>query len=74
MIYTKPSLFSSLKEGFGFGFGASVARHAVDAMFRPSDPKKNTNHAYEQCLAENADFITSASICAHHLIEAKESK
>lgn len=73
-IVFKPSIFSSIKDGFGFGIGSAVARHAVDNVFRvsPPDPKKSNTLAYEQCLSENADFIDSASICAHHLMEAKE--
>lgn len=72
----KPSIFSSIKDGFGFGIGSAVAHRAVDSMFRvsPLVPKKPENLAYEQCLAENADFIDSSSICAHHLIQAKEAK
>jgi len=72
----KRSIFASLKDGFGFGVGSAVARHAVDSIFSvsPPEPKKHSNFEYEQCLAENADFIDSASICAHHIIQAKESK
>ena len=73
-MVVKPSLFSTLKDGFAFGIGSSVARHAVDAMLRPALQTKPKLSEYEQCLAENRDFLDGASMCAYHLIEAKESK
>jgi hypothetical protein len=73
-MVVKPSLFSAIRDGFGFGIGSAVAHRAVDNVFSvaPPDQKKMKNFEYEQCLSENADFIDSASICAHHLMEAKE--
>jgi hypothetical protein len=73
-MVVKPSIFSAMRDGFGFGIGSAVAHRAVDNVFKISspDPKKMKNFEYEQCLSENADFIDSASICAHHLMEAKE--
>jgi hypothetical protein len=73
-MVVKPSFFSTIRDGFGFGVGSAIAHRVVDNVFSvtPPDQKKLRNFAYEQCLSENADFIDSASICAHHLMEAKE--
>ena len=72
----KPSIFSLIKDGFSFGIGSAIAHRVANNISSTSSPdnKKLRNLAYEQCLSENADFIDSASICAHYIIEAKEYK
>jgi len=54
------SLASSIKEGFGFGIGSSIARNIVDSMFRPQEPKitpntevPNVNKEYIKCMQES---------------------
>ena len=53
----RPSFGQTMKEGFGLGFGVSVAQHAVNGVmnfFTPpksSNPIENTNvQEYEKCM------------------------
>ena len=50
----QPTLGQTVKEGFGFGLGASVARNIVDRMFGlPSVAKVSTKSTeYTQCIQE----------------------
>jgi hypothetical protein len=63
-----PSMTTTIKEGFAFGIGSSVAHNAITRLFNsPSDTIKNTQDTmciskthcniklqeYEQCLAQN---------------------
>ena len=56
-----PSLATSIKEGFAFGLGSSIARNIVDTvMFRRQEPKiaPNTegptvNKEYMKCMQES---------------------
>ena len=55
-----PSLASSIKDGFGFGLGSSIARNIVDTvMFRHQEPKitpsveTNINKEYIKCMQES---------------------
>jgi hypothetical protein len=48
-----PSFAQTLKEGFAFGIGSSVARTAVDRLFAPKDEKQTCSEqqrAYELCV------------------------
>jgi hypothetical protein len=54
----QPTLLHTIKEGFGFGIGASIARNIVDRTFGSfSAPKtpliKSTE--YTQCIQEGGD-------------------
>ena len=58
-----PSFGQSVKEGFSFGFGASIARNVVDRLFGASPPTVTTPSktpledqlAYQQCLKDGGD-------------------
>lgn len=57
-VQNTPSLASSIKDGFGFGIGSSIARNIVDSMFRQQEPKitpsveTNINKEYIKCMQE----------------------
>lgn len=59
-----PSFGQTLKEGFAFGVGSSVARNVVDRMFSPSAPTETkpipkeeksqpVNHDFVLCMQES---------------------
>jgi hypothetical protein len=62
-----PSFGQSVKEGFSFGFGASIARNVVDSWFgtpkpvvstpvtTPSNTSLGEQLAYQQCLKDGGD-------------------
>ena len=63
-----PSFGQSVKEGFSFGFGASIARNVVDSLFgtpkpvvttpvvsSPSKTPLEDQLAYQQCLKDGGD-------------------
>ena len=63
VMHTRPSLGQTMKEGFGFGVGASLAQHAVNGamnLFSRSNAAENTKvqepmHSakqieYEKCM------------------------
>lgn len=47
---TQPTIGQSIKEGFGWGIGTSIARR----LFGPSETVRvvHTNEAYTKCLEE----------------------
>ena len=75
IIQPKPSFLQTVKEGFSFGVGSSIAHNVVNRMFASSStaPEKvqmqtqTQPREYEQCLAEHSDFVDSSSYCAHLL-------
>jgi hypothetical protein len=50
-----PSIFDSMKQGFGFGFGSSLGHKAIDSIFNSSQKK-------EQEIKEPVNKLTSSQI------------
>lgn len=67
IVVKPPSFGQSVKEGFSFGFGASIARNVVDRWFGTTPPVVSTpistpskapleeQLAYQQCLKDGGD-------------------
>jgi len=57
----QPTLGQTIKEGFGFGLGSSIARNIVDRVFSPIDKsltEKKTlikSKEYMQCMDEGGN-------------------
>ena len=51
---TQPTLGQSIKEGFGWGIGTSIARRLFGPSETPSETVRvvHTNEAYTKCLEE----------------------
>ena len=50
-INEHPSLFSSIKQGFGFGIGSSIAHNIFDSKpARPLDPVIDKITEFKQCM------------------------
>ena len=46
-----PSLFSSIKQGFGFGIGSSIAHNIFDSKpVRPLQPVIDKTTEFKQCM------------------------
>lgn len=65
----KPSLLQTMKEGFGFGLGSSVARNMIDSIFRKDTNNSNSsihtnNEMYTQCMK---DFNDDKAVCDKYL-------
>ena len=47
----QPSLFSSIKQGFGFGIGSSIAHNIFDSKgVKPLDPVIDKTSEFKQCM------------------------
>ena len=53
----QPSLFSSIKQGFGFGIGSSIAHNIFDSKpaqpvqpVQPAQPTQNKTREFQQCM------------------------
>jgi len=60
MYFPKPTLFDSVKQGFGFGLGSSIAHSFMGTpnLFSGSSNKINSNcdtmkNDYNKCILEN---------------------
>jgi len=83
-IKQPPSFLSTMKEGFSFGVGSAIAHRVVGGLLNQgtqtqaqsqaqiqSQPERNI--AYEQCMLDNFDHVSNASICERYLTKAKEN-
>jgi hypothetical protein len=63
-----PSLMSTVKEGFSFGVGSSIAHNLFSIMFNSTSPKiQPVNKEYETCMKEHSFFENRESICSEYL-------
>ena len=47
----QPSLFSSIRQGFGFGIGSSIAHNIFDSKeAKPLQPVIDTTREFKQCM------------------------
>ena len=47
----RPNLFSSIKEGFGFGIGSSIAHNIFDSKeAKPLQPVLDKTKEFKQCM------------------------
>jgi hypothetical protein len=50
-VNEKPSLFSSIKQGFGFGIGSSIAHNIFDSKeAKPLSPVIDKTIEFKQCM------------------------
>ena len=56
--FQQPSLLHTVKEGFGFGIGSSIARNMVDRVFGSFSSSKSSLTKlteYTQCIQEGGN-------------------
>lgn len=55
-----PSLFSSMKQGFGFGVGSSIAHNIFDS--KPAKPVLDKTTEFKQCMETTHNYEECAPI------------
>jgi hypothetical protein len=64
----RPSMMDTIKEGFSFGVGTSIARNVVDRVMGPSsvapNSEKKPTFEFQQCMEDSAH---NYELCKHHL-------
>ena len=70
-IYNKPSLIDSIKSGFGFGIGSSIAHNTINNMFKTFDNSGNDNTKYDDCnkIMENFNRCIRSDNCSKDTID-----
>lgn len=62
-VYTSsPSMLDTMKQGFSFGIGSSIAHNMMNSIFRPTTketklPTDNMHELYNKCLEKNDNTI-----------------
>ena len=54
--FTQPSLMQTLKEGFAFGAGSSIARNVIDRVMPVSQTLPPSRVCHEPCLLELKEY------------------
>ena len=54
VVEPRPSFVQTIKEGFAFGAGSSIARNAIDRIMGQSLPPSRVSH--EPCIIEQRAF------------------
>ena len=58
-IPSSPSIFDSIKQGFGFGLGSSLAHKAVDSVFNSTTTDKNNSKEIDNKLKKESNVNTT---------------
>ena len=56
MPVPQPSLMQTLKEGFAFGTGSSLARNVIDRVMPPSRDLPHSRVCHEPCVLELKEY------------------
>ena len=51
-----PSMMDTMKQGFSFGIGSSIAHNMMNSIFRPA-PKESMHDLYNKCIEKNDSTI-----------------
>ena len=51
-----PSMMDTIKQGFSFGIGSSIAHNMMNSIFRPA-PKESMHDLYNKCIEKNDSTI-----------------
>ena len=54
--FTQPSLMQTLKEGFAFGAGSSIARNVIDRVMPAAQTLPPSRACHEPCLLELKEY------------------
>ena len=53
-----PSMMDTIKQGFSFGIGSSIAHNMMNSIFRPApNPKESMHDLYNKCMEKNDSTI-----------------
>ncbi len=65
----KPTFFDSVKEGFSFGVGASLARNVVDSLFSKKTDCTELVRQYESCMKNSSECDKQKDVMIRCLAE-----
>lgn len=51
-----PSMMDTMKQGFSFGIGSSIAHNMMNSIFRP-ESKESMHDLYNKCIEKNDSTI-----------------
>jgi hypothetical protein len=65
-VNEQPSLFSSMKQGFGFGIGSSIAHNIFDSKpplsLQPQQPVIDKTTEFKQCMEKTYNNYEECSL------------
>ncbi len=70
VVKNNTSLFSSIKEGFGFGIGSTIARNLFSVSNESSNVKPNCVE-YKKCLESNDKYECFSNLNQNEYNECK---
>jgi hypothetical protein len=65
------TLFSSIKEGFGFGIGSTIARNMVNSVMNPTPINLPNCIEYKKCLESNNKYECFGNLDQKEYLECK---
>jgi hypothetical protein len=73
-IVPKNSILSSIKEGFGFGVGSTIARNMVNSIMSPTPVNSSNCIEYKKCLESNDRYECFANLDKNEYLECKTNQ
>lgn len=70
LVKNNNTLFSSIKEGFGFGIGSTIARNMVNSVINPTPNIPNCIE-YKKCLESNDKYECFGNLDKNEYLECK---
>jgi hypothetical protein len=70
----KNSIFNSIKEGFGFGIGSTIARNMVNSIMSPTPVNSSNCIEYKKCLESNDKYECFANLDKNEYLECKTNQ
>ena len=70
----KNSIFNSIKDGFGFGIGSTIARNMVNSIMSPTPINSSNCIEYKKCLESNDKYECFANLDKNEYLECKTNQ
>jgi hypothetical protein len=67
----KNSIFNSIKDGFGFGIGSTIARNMVNSIMSPIPINSSNCIEYKKCLESNNKYECFGNLDQKEYLECK---
>jgi hypothetical protein len=71
LVKNNNTLFSSIKEGFGFGIGSTIARNMVNSVMSPTPVNLPNCIEYKKCLESNNKYECFGNLDQKEYLECK---
>jgi hypothetical protein len=70
----KNSIFNSIKDGFGFGIGSTIARNMVNSVMSPTPINSSNCIEYKKCLESNDKYECFTNLKIQEYLECKTTQ